>query len=114
MTYLLIALAAYGCLVGYVTYGVGPFHYRYSRPVAWLLNRMHMAFITIGAICFTDSPGRVATWQQDRHERHHTRQWRAWLLLMPPVYLALLAIYGYNRHPQENAARRAAGQPERK
>ena len=36
-----------------------------------------------------------------RHERMHVRQNFVWGPLYPLVYLVLLAIYGYKRHPME-------------
>lgn len=39
------------------------------------------------------------------HERVHTRQAERLGPLMAPVYLGLLAVYGYARHPLERAAR---------
>lgn len=42
------------------------------------------------------------------HELVHTRQAERLGLLMAPVYLALLAVYGYRRHPFERAAYRVA------
>ncbi|HWB70773.1 MAG TPA: hypothetical protein VG452_01020 [Egibacteraceae bacterium] len=41
------------------------------------------------------------------HERAHGRQAERLGPLMGPVYLGLLAVYGYARHPLERAARRA-------
>ena len=45
------------------------------------------------------------------HELVHTRQAERLGILMAPVYLALLAIYGYRRHPLELAAYRIAARP---
>ncbi|MDP8931826.1 MAG: hypothetical protein M3O70_25470, partial [Actinomycetota bacterium] len=42
------------------------------------------------------------------HELVHVRQAERLGPLMAPVYLGLLAVYGYARHPLERAARRAA------
>lgn len=42
------------------------------------------------------------------HELVHVRHAERLGLLTVPVYLALLAVYGYARHPLERAARRAA------
>jgi hypothetical protein len=41
------------------------------------------------------------------HELVHTRQAERLGPFMAPVYLGLLARYGYLRHPMERAARRA-------
>lgn len=43
------------------------------------------------------------------HELVHTRQAERLGLLFGPVYVALLARYGYRRHPLERAARVGAG-----
>src|SRR3712207_5081686 len=43
-------------------------------------------------------------------ELQHTRQAERFGPFMAPVYLGLLAAYGYMRHPMERAARLAAGQ----
>lgn len=73
------------------------FHRRYTQrgwagtALAWLL---------------LFSPGAAEDARTARHERRHL--WQAlWLgPLYLPVYLALLGLYGYQRHPMEVDARR--------
>jgi hypothetical protein len=48
------------------------------------------------------------------HELMHTRQAERFGPLMAPVYLGLLALYGYRRHPMERAARLAAARLQHK
>lgn len=43
------------------------------------------------------------------HELVHVRQAERFGPFMAPVYLALLVVHGYHRHPLERAARLAAG-----
>lgn len=71
----------------------------------WLIRRRNFAAGTFGhvIVCTKDpSPSLLA------HELIHTRQAERFGPLMVPVYLGLLAVYGYRRHPMERAAREAA------
>lgn len=72
----------------------------------WVIRRRNFAAGTFGhvVVCTKDpSPALLA------HELIHTRQAERFGPLMAPVYLGLLAVYGYRRHPMERAAREAAG-----
>ena len=91
---------------------VGPFTQRYNPLIAWFLQRQGMAAITIGAHCFLADRNRPLTPQGEVHERWHFHQWRV-RPFMAPVYLFWLLVVGYDHHPLENEARRAADQPER-
>jgi hypothetical protein len=71
----------------------------------WVIRRRNFAAGAFGhvIVCIEDpSPSLLA------HELLHTRQAERFGPLMAPVYLCLLAIYGYWRHPMERAAREAA------
>lgn len=71
----------------------------------WLIRRRGFAAGTFGhvIVCTEDpSPSLLA------HELIHTRQAERFGPLMAPVYLGLLAVYGYWRHPMERAAREVA------
>ncbi|MGH8908011.1 MAG: hypothetical protein ACRD0K_16220 [Egibacteraceae bacterium] len=70
----------------------------------WVLRKRHYAAGTFGhvVVCTRDpEPSLMA------HELIHTRQAERFGPLMAPVYLGLLAIYRYRRHPMERAARLA-------
>lgn len=108
--WLLLSYVA-ACLL--LTYS-GRFTVVYVAPVAWLLSQIGMQAITLGRFCCTVRKGMILSDAGWKHEHWHwRRQWCVLGPLMPPVYLALLAWKGYDKHPFENAARRAAGQPER-
>ncbi|MGH8900245.1 MAG: hypothetical protein ACRDYA_00825 [Egibacteraceae bacterium] len=71
----------------------------------WMIRRRNFAAGTFGhvVVCTEDpSPSLLA------HELIHTRQAERLGPLMAPVYLGLLTVYGYWRHPMERAAREAA------
>ena len=110
MTLLWYAFLVYAALVVALTYG--PFREVYWLPMARLLERIGMAAITIGRFCFARERAYLPLGEQARkHERCHHWQWMVLFVLFPPVYLILLKIYGYDKHPLEQDARRAAGQP---
>ncbi len=71
----------------------------------WVLRTRGFAAGTFGhvVVCTHDPEHSLMT-----HELVHTRQAERFGPLMAPVYLGLLAIYGYHRHPMERAARLAA------
>lgn len=114
MTWVWVTLFAYVLLCCWLTYWRGPFCFAYNGLIAIGLRRLGVAGITIGARCYVADHWRLALgfcgpqtafW---RHEHYHyARQWRPLGPLMPPVYLALLAVYGYDRHPFEIPAYRA-------
>lgn len=105
-------------LIGYVAFCAwlcwsGGFTVVYWGLVGWLLQKIGMQAITIGRFCFTVRRGMRLSVVGEKHERFHfMNQWRKLGPFMPPTYLTLLAVYGYRKHPFEQAARRAAGQPE--
>ena len=71
----------------------------------WLVRRRGFAAAGLGhvVIAVTEpSPALLA------HELTHVRQAEYLGPLMAPVYLVLLAVHGYRRHPMEVAARHAA------
>lgn len=71
----------------------------------WIIRRRNFAASTFGhvIVCTDDpSPSLLA------HELIHTRQAERFGVLMAPVYLGLLTLYGYWKHPMERAAREAA------
>jgi hypothetical protein len=71
----------------------------------WVLRTRGFAAGTFGhVIVCTHDPDRALM----AHELMHTRQAERFGPLMAPVYLGLLALYGYRRHPMERAARLAA------
>ena len=53
-------------------------------------------------------PDSMDPWFVKRHEFEHTRQWRRFGPLFPVLYLALLVVFGYRRHPFEVGANRVA------
>lgn len=79
--------------------------YARGRVADWFSRRGWAAF-TFGDTVWLWS--LLVTPQLVRHEGHHIKQWRAWGLLFPIVYLVLLARFGYRRHPFEVSARKAA------
>jgi hypothetical protein len=83
---------------------------RAPRGLTWLMARANRGAMTVGYVVLAATPvegGLLA------HEAHHVRQYRAWGPLFIPVYLALAAVFGYRRHPMEERARLAAGEPTR-
>lgn len=69
-----------------------------------LLERRGIAAMAIGQVVVTrDEP----TASLLAHELVHVRQAERLGPLLAPLYLALLALYGYARHPLERAARQA-------
>lgn len=110
--WLILLLVVYALPVFVVTYCVGPFHYRYAGWIARYLRSQGMAFITIGAMCFKAEIDSVPTPEQDAHERHHNHQWRV-RPFFAPVYLFWMLVKGYDKHEDEQDARREAGQKER-
>lgn len=83
---------------------------RAPRGLTWVMARANRGAMTVGYVVLAATPveGRLLA-----HEAHHVRQYRAWGPLFIPVYLALAAVFGYRRHPMEERARLAAGEPTR-
>lgn len=80
-------------------------------PMGAVLRRRGFSGTTLGhAIIVTPSEPSAALLA---HELVHTRQAERLGVAFGPVYVALLARYGYERHPMERAARRGAGQAPR-
>lgn len=79
-------------------------------PLAAQLRRRGFSATTLGQVVIAVSEPSEALLA---HERVHARQAERLGPLFGPAYLALLAAYGYRRHPFERAARiagrRAAG-----
>jgi len=75
------------------------------RGLTWVMMRANRAAMTLGFVVVSAEPveGRLLA-----HERQHVRQYCAWGPLFIPVYLVLAIVYGYRRHPMEQAAQRAA------
>lgn len=74
-------------------------------PVMAVLGGLGFRAITLGHVVVSQlepTPALIA------HEHCHARQAERLGPLMGPLYLVLLARYGYARHPMERAARRAA------
>lgn len=86
---------------GLLLFDAGP------RGLTALLRRMHRSAMTLGFVVVSSEPVEGALLA---HERRHVRQYRAWGPLFIPVYLGLVVVYGYRRHPMELAAERAAAQ----
>lgn len=120
MTYLLIAvllLAAYGAFCHWLIFRRGEFQFVYNGFIAWVLcNFMgRMQCITLGARCY----GYAKNWQiqltpqRRTHEKFHWYQQQNAPYTFFPRYLWLMVRYGYDKHPIEQDARRAAGEPVR-
>ena len=77
------------------------------RGLTKLMPRFHRSAMTIGFVIVSAIPvsGRLFA-----HERHHNKQYCALGPLFIPVYLGLAIPYGYERHPLEIRAMRAAGE----
>ena len=75
-------------------------------PVGTILRRRGFHATTLGHVVVTTSP--QPSEPLIAHELLHTRQAERMGVLFGPIYVALLARYGYRRHPMERAARRAA------
>lgn len=71
-----------------------------------VLQRRGFQATTLGHVVVTVSPSPSDA--LIRHELLHTRQAERMGVLFGPVYVGLLARYGYQQHPMERAARRAA------
>jgi len=80
---------------------------RVPRGPTWVLSRMNRTAMTVGYVILGSRPveGTLLA-----HERHHIRQYRRWGPLFIPAYLLLAVPFGYERHPFELAAKRAAGE----
>lgn len=69
-----------------------------------ILRRRRYAAAAIGHVVIARSaPGDALLAHELVHVRHAERLGP----LLPPVYLGLMAVYGYRRHPMERAARAA-------
>jgi hypothetical protein len=77
---------------------------RARGPVAAYLRTRRFSACTLGhvIIALRDVPPPLLA-----HELVHVRQGERLGPLLAPLYLALLVVYGYHRHPLERAARRA-------
>ena len=105
-----LAFLIYAAIVALISYG--PFREVYFPPAAWLLRKIGMAAITFGRFCCVRERAYIPLPEVNRkHERRHHLQWMVLFVLFPPLYLACLAIFGYNKTPFEQDARRVAGQP---
>lgn len=118
MTIFLIVLSAYVGLCVWLVYGRGPFRLAYNPLIAWYLRKLNVVAQCIGARGYLARPEYTFSFAQRdelyKHEGwHYQHQWRVWGPLFLPIYWTLLAIYGYDKHPWEQASRRAAGEPER-
>jgi hypothetical protein len=71
---------------------------------AWFVRRGLVACTLGQVIVAARQPGERLL----AHELTHVRQAERLGPLMGPLYLALMAVYGYARHPMERAARQAA------
>ena len=74
-------------------------------PLGRMLARRGFSATTLGHVIIArgePSPALLA------HELCHTRQAERLGVAFGPAYLALLAVYGYRRHPMDRAARAAA------
>lgn len=80
---------------------------RAPRGVTKLMLRFHRTAMTVGFVIVAASPveGTLSA-----HERHHLKQYGALGPFFLPVYFGLAIPYGYQRHPMEIRARRAAGE----
>lgn len=76
-------------------------------PVGAMLSRRGFSATTLGHVVITvaDEPSAALL----AHELAHTRQAERLGVAFGPLYVGLLARYGYRRHPMERAARQAAG-----
>jgi hypothetical protein len=77
------------------------------RGVTRLMLRFHRTAMTVGFVIVGAMPVQG---QLSRHERHHIRQYCTLGPFFLPVYFCLAIPYGYQRHPMEIRARRAAGE----
>lgn len=103
---------AYAIAIFWLVFWRGPFAVTYSPFVAWWLRRLKMEAITIGARVYLHRQNAVLSPSGFTHEEFHfTQQWRRRPLSFLPRYLWLLWRVGYDRHPDEQAARAAAGEP---
>jgi hypothetical protein len=77
------------------------------RGLTKLMPRLHRSAMTVGFVIVAAIPvtGRLSV-----HERHHIKQYCALGPLFIHVYLGLAIPYGYQRHPLEIRAMRAAGE----
>lgn len=74
-------------------------------PTGALLRRYRYAAGAVGHVVIAaGEPGPALL----AHELVHVRHAERLGILAPPLYLGLLAVYGYAHHPLERAARRAA------
>jgi hypothetical protein len=82
---------------------------RAPRGLTRVMRAANRSAMTVGFVIVSGVPveGRLLA-----HEHHHVRQYMAWGPFFIPVYLLLAVPYGYQRHPMERAARRAAGEPD--
>lgn len=74
-------------------------------PVGRLFARRGFSAATLGHVVVAVRPPEP---ELLAHERSHTRQAERLGPLFGPLYLGLLAAYGYREHPLERAARRSA------
>jgi hypothetical protein len=79
---------------------------RRPRGLTAMLHGVRREAMTLGFVVVSATPveGRLL-----EHERHHVKQYCAWGPLFIPTYLVLALFFGYQRHPFEVAAVRAAG-----
>lgn len=96
----------------------------YNRVFARVLHVVtsdRMRFLSLWRTCWakyppTDPRGRLSA-EGERHEFdghiENPNQWAGHPRLFPFRYLYRLARFGYDKHPDEQEARRIAGQPER-
>lgn len=112
-----LVLGIYVGVCVWAVYGRGDFALAYNPIIAWYLGKLGVVAQCIGARGYLCQP--LDQWTPAQllelyeHEGDHYDLWKKLGPLFPPVYLVLLAIYGYDKHPFEQRARRAANQPER-
>jgi hypothetical protein len=101
-----------GMLVGLLTFQVprldGAIIFdKAPRGITTLMLRFHRTAMTVGFVIVGALP---VEGQLSRHEHHHIRQYCALGPFFLLVYFGLAIPYGYQRHPMEVRARRAAGE----
>jgi hypothetical protein len=102
----------YALTVYWLVFWRGPFAVTYNPVIAWWLRRLGMEAITLGARVYLYRQNAILKPSGFVHEEFHfRRQWRIYPLRFAPRYLWLLARYGYAKHPMEQDARAAAGEP---
>jgi len=116
LTFFAVAFGAwfvYAVTVYWLVFWRGPWRTAYNSTIAWVLRRLGMEAITIGARTYLWRLDAVLTVRGRRHEREHYAEQRARPLWWFVAYLWDTAKFGYGRSPEEERARKKEEKPPR-